>query len=337
MFSSKNLAIDLGNNNTHLCDHEGAHVSLPSYIVFDERSRRVKAIGDKAYEMFGKNHEDLRPVKPLQWGVIADYESASTMIREMVDRSVNGKRLFRRFDEIVSGVPYATTEVERRALRNALEQFNPRKRYLLFEPIAAAMGMGLNITEPDGKMIIDIGGGITEVVVISLSGIATCRSIRVAGDQFTQDVSDYLRKKYNLVVGWKTAERVKEVLGAVYTNVENPPGEMAIKGKDLQEGLPVSITIRYEEIVEALENSFGSIETCIMQVLDECSPELVSDICQKGMHVTGGGALLRGVAARLTRTTGLPVHIDQQPLMSVSKGISKVLTHTSQYQSILMN
>jgi rod shape-determining protein MreB len=337
MFNNKSFAIDLGNNNTLLSSHAGTQVSLPSYIVFDSRNRRVKAVGDQAYEMYGRNHEDLRPVKPLQWGVIADYESASSMIREMVDTSINARGFFNRFDEIVSGVPYATTEVERRALRNVLEQFNPRKRYLLFEPLAAAMGMGLNITEPEGKMIIDIGGGITEVVVISLSGITTFRSIRIAGDQFTQDVSDYLRKKYNLMVGWKTAERLKETLGLVVPHPDHGPLEMAIKGKDMQEGLPVSVTIRYAEIAEALENSFTSIETCIMQVLDECSPELVSDICQKGMYVTGGGALLRGVASRLTKTTGLPVHIDQDPLLSVSRGISKVLKQTNRYQSILLN
>lgn len=337
MFNSKSFAIDLGNNNTLLSDHEGTQVSLPSYIVFDSRNRRVKAVGGEAYEMFGKNHDDLRPVKPLQWGVIADYDSASTMIREMVDTSISAKGMFRRFDEIVSGVPYATTEVERRALRNALEQFNPRKRFLLFEPLAAAMGMGLNITEPEGKMIIDIGGGITEVVVISLSGIATFRSIRVAGDQFTQDVSDYLRRKYNLQVGWKTAERLKETLGAVLTHLDQPPTAVAIKGKDLQEGLPVSVNVCYPEIAEALENSFSSIETCVMQVLDECSPELVSDICQKGIYVTGGGALLRGIDQRLARTTGLRVHIDQHPLLSVSKGISKVLNQTGKYQSILLN
>lgn len=337
MFNSQSFAIDLGNNNTLLSAQYGAPVSLPSYIVFDSRNRRVKAVGDQAYEMYGKNHEDLRPVKPLQWGVIADYESASTMIRTMVDASLSGRKFLSRFDEIVSGVPYATTEVERRALRNALDQFNPRRRYLMFEPLAAAMGMGLDITEPDGKMIIDIGGGITEVVVISLSGIATSRSLRVAGDQFTQDVADYLRKNYNLLVGWKTAERLKENLGAVVTHLNDAPDAVTVKGKDLQEGLPASVTITYPEIAEALESSFTSIETCVMQVLDECAPELVSDICNKGMYVTGGGALLRGVAERLTRTTGLPVHIDHTPLTSVSGGISKVLRQTSRFRSVLVD
>lgn len=336
MFNNRSFAIDLGNNNTLLSDHQGMR-SLPSYIVFDSRNRRVKAVGDEAYEMYGRNHEDLKPVKPLQWGVIADYESASTMIREMVDTSIGGKGFFSRFDEIVSGVPYASTEVERRALRNALEQFNPRKRYLLFEPLAAAMGMGLNITEPEGKMVIDIGGGITEVVVISLSGIATFRSVRVAGDQFTQDVSDYLRRKYNLMVGWKTAERLKETLGSVVGHLDHAPADVAIKGKDMQEGLPVSVTVSYREIAEAMENSFASIEACVMQVLDECPPELVSDICEKGMYITGGGALLRGVTSRLGKTTGLAVHIDRDPMVSVSRGISKVLNHTGQYRSILLN
>jgi len=337
MFSfiqNKSFAIDLGNNNTLLTDDKQILYSQPSYIVFDQEKNSVKAIGEEAYNIFEKNHDQLKPVKPLHWGVISDYESATTMINRMV-RQVYKKNLFSSFNHIISGVPYATTEVERRALRDALDQFNSRKTHLLFEPLAAAMGMGLNIREPEGKMVIDIGGGITEIVIISLSGIAVFQSIKVAGDSFTEEIQDHFRRNHNLTIGWKTAEQVKVQVGAATASLKNPPSPMLVKGKDIMEGLPVTRKVNHEEIARVLNKSIETIEQSIIQTLEICPPELAADIYQNGIHLTGGGALIRGMKERLQNTIHLPVHLDDQPLLSVSKGISQALGDPKKFQTVL--
>ncbi|MFZ5973551.1 MAG: rod shape-determining protein [Bacteroidota bacterium] len=331
---NKSFAIDLGNNNTLLTDEQQILLAQPSFIVFDEEKHAVKAVGDEAYQIFEKNHEQLKPVKPLRWGVIADYESASQMINQLVGR-VYKKNWFTSFDHIVSGVPYCTTEVERRALRDALDQFNSKKTHLVFEPLAAAVGMGLNIREPEGKMVIDIGGGITEIVIISLSGVATFQSIKTAGDSFTEEIQDYFRRSHNLAIGWKTAEQVKIQVGAALPGLKNAPAPMQVKGKDIMEGIPVTRQINHEEVAFVLDKSIKTIEQSIIQTLEVCPPELAADIYQNGIHLTGGSALLRGMSERLQKTIQLPVHLDEQPLLSVSKGISQVLRDPKKYQSIL--
>lgn len=329
------FAIDLGNNNTLLTDKEQILLTQPSYIVFNKQNHSVKAVGEEAYAIFEKNHSDLQPVKPLKCGVIADHDSALAMIKAMV-RKISTQSGFRNgFDEIISGVPYSTTEVERRALRDTLDQFNSRKRFLVVEPLAAAVGMGLNIQEPEGKMIIDIGGGITEIVVISLSGVAVFQSIKTAGDTFTENIQDHLRKRYNLQVGWKTAERVKVEVGAVMNELAEAPSPVMVKGKDIREGLPVSKLITHCDVVQMLEQSFRTIEDHIRQALEICPPELAADIYGNGIFVTGGGAMLRGLQQRLEQSIQIPVHLDQQPLLSVGKGISAMLRNTSGYKSVL--
>src|SRR6478735_2325163 len=336
LLSSKSFAIDLGNSNTLLTDENQILYSQPSYIVFDQEKNSVKAIGDEAYSIFEKNHEQLKPVKPLHWGVISDYESASAMINRIV-RQVYKKNWFSRFNHIISGVPFATTEVERRALRDALDQFNSRKTHLLFEPLAAAIGIGLNIREPEGKMVIDIGGGITEIVIISLSGVAVFQSIKVAGDTFTEEIQDHFRRNHNLTIGWKTAEQVKVQIGAATASLESPPPAVLVKGKDIVEGLPVKRKVGHEEIARVLNKSIETIEQSIIQTLEVCPPELAADIYQNGIHLTGGGALLRGMRERLQNTIHLPVHLDDEPLLSVSKGISQALRDPKKFQSVLFD
>jgi rod shape-determining protein MreB len=335
LFNTRNLAIDLGNNNTLLSDCDGLLLSEPSYIVFDN-TNKVKAIGDKAFDIFGKNHEDLKPVQPLKWGVIADYNSAYAMIGGMVSKSLKKRSVFSRYNDIISGVPYAATAVEQRALREVLEQFNAKRSSLIYEPLAAALGMGLNIREPDGKMLVDIGGGITEIVIISLSGVAVFRSVKIAGDTFTEAIQDHLRRKYNLQVGWKTAEQAKINVGLVREKSADAPGPTVVKGKDLMKGLPVERNVTSGEICQVLDRPFRLIEEQIIQALEVCPPELSADIFQNGIHVTGGGSLLRGVKERLENSIQVPVTLDKEPLLSVSKGISKVLGSPKKYQSILM-
>jgi rod shape-determining protein MreB len=333
---NKSFAIDLGNSNTLLADQDRILLSEPSCIVIDSNTNRVRAVGDKAYDMFEKNHRDLCPIRPLKWGVIADYDSATMMIRDMVKRTFAGNFLAG-YDNIIAGVPFATTEVERRALRDTLDQFNPKKRYLIYEPIAAAIGMGLDIREPEGKMLIDIGGGITEVVIISLSGVVVFKSMKVAGDTFTEDIQDYLRRVYNLQVGWKTAEQVKINVGAVTEKIEEAPEPVYVKGKDILTGLPSMRRVDHREIAQILNKSMLTIEQNILQALEACPPELAADIYQSGIFITGGGSLLRGMRERLQRTMQLPVHQDDQPLLAVSKGASVALRQMKRYMPVLMN
>lgn len=332
---SRSFAIDLGNNNTIVTDSDNRTLAQRSYIVFNRSNNSVKAVGDEAYHMFEKNHEDLKAVKPLQGGVIADYESATQMIRELVRRVYTGRTWFRRFENIISGVPFNTTEVERRALRSVLDQFNSNNTYLVYEPLAAAIGLGLNIQEPNGKLVIDIGGGITEIVVISLSGIAAFQSLKVGGDSFDTAIQDHFRRHYSMAIGLKTAEQVKMQVGAVIPDLDQPPAPMMVKGKDMVSGIPVLRKIGHQEVAQVLEKPITSIEHGIIQTLETCPPELSADICYNGIHVTGGGALLQGLKKRFEKKVGLQVHIDPQPMYAVSRGISTVMKETKKYRSVL--
>ncbi len=332
----KSFAIDLGNTNTLVRDVEKLLVDQPSYIVLDSNRSAVRAVGSEAYLMFEKSHKEYRPVKPLQGGVIADYDSAAKMLQALMHQAYGEKSLLNGYGDIISGVPYSTTHVERRALLNALETLHARNTYLLFEPLAAALGMGLNIQEPEGKLVIDMGGGITEIVVISLSGIACFQSIKVAGDSMDETIRHYFRKEYNMAIGIKTAEQVKINVGAVVPELADPPPPMAVKGKEMIRGLPITRMVDYREIAGVLEKSISAIELGLIQTLETCPPELASDIYGNGIHVTGGNALLRGLQDRLQRKLRLPVHIDDSPLTSVSKGVATVLRDPKKYRSVLL-
>lgn len=333
-FRTKSFAIDLGNNNTIVADEDKMLLSQPSYIVFNTNNNSVKAVGEDAYNMFEKAHDHLKPVKPLRGGVIADYESASKMIHEMVHKVCNIS-WYHTFDNIISGVPYYTTEVERRALRDALDQFNSRNTYLIYEPLAAAMGLGLDIREPNGKLVIDIGGGITEIVVVSLSGIAAFQSLKIAGDSFDVAIQDYFRRTYNMAIGLKTAEYIKIQVGAVATEIENAPEPFMVRGKDMITGIPTLRKITHHEVAGILDKPMSSIEHRVIQTLETCPPELAADIYENGIHITGGGALLRGLKKRFESKINLQVHIDPDPMYAVSKGIAKVLREPQKNKSVL--
>ncbi len=334
-FSHTKIAIDLGNENTLLANEQGIVSSEPSYIVLEEATQRVAAIGTEAYQIFEKQHERLKPIKPLRWGVIADYESARLMMREMVARHYR-PRWWQSFDHVISGVPFSTTAVERRALREALDQFNARKTHLFFEPLAAATGMGLTIQSPEGKMVVDIGGGITEMVVISLSGIAVFHSTKVAGDAFTEAIRDHVRKAHQLIIGFRTAEHLKAALGSVWQQ-DVGAASLNVTGKDVKEGIPSTRTVTAAEVVSVLDKPFQAIEQGIIHTLEVCPPELAADLYQNGIHITGGGALLRGIQQRLKATLRLPVHIDPQPLLSVSHGIRQALREPARFKGVLVD
>ncbi|MBS1681291.1 MAG: rod shape-determining protein [Bacteroidetes bacterium] len=335
LLKGKSFAIDLGNNNTLLSDENRILLSQPSFISFDEERHSVKAVGEEAFNIFEKSHGLLKTIKPLQRGVIADYDSALMMISKMVDR-VHKRNLFSGFNHIISGVPFYATEVERRALRDVLDQFNSKKRQLIVEPLAAAVGMGLNIREPNGKMVIDIGGGVTEIVIISLSGVAVFQSIKIAGDSFTTTIQDYFRRNYNLIIGWKTAEQIKIQVGAAEPHINNS-ASMIVKGKDILEGIPTTHEVSSSEVAFILDKSIKSIEESIVHTLEVCPPELAADIYVNGIHLTGGSALLRGLKERFQKNLELTVHLDAEPLLSVSKGIAQVLRESKKYQAVLID
>lgn len=333
--SSKNLAIDLGNNNTLMTDQSAILLSQPSLMVVNEENNKVEAVGDRAYEMLEKTHAHLKPIKPLKGGVISDGESAKKMLRELVSKIHRPSLFGHSYHYLLSGVPYDTTPVEKRALRDALEQFSSKNTHLVHEPLAAAMGMGLNIQEPEGKLIVDIGGGITEVVVISLSGMAAFQSLRVAGDALDEEIQDYFRRHYNMSIGLKTAESIKKKIGCVFAPVATEE-TVLVKGKDLMEGIPVSRKISQHELTNVLERPFQQIEECIHQSLEVCPPELSSDIYQSGIYVTGGNAQLKGIKERFSKIFKIPVNIDPQSLLSVSKGFGKILSEPQKYKSVLL-
>ncbi len=333
--SAQNLAIDLGNNNTLLTNQSSILLAEPSCMVINKNNNRVEAVGEKAFEMLEKTHHHLKPVKPMKGGVISDGESAKKMLKELVSKVSKPSFLRGGFNYLLSGIPYDTTSVEKRALRDALDQFASRKTFLMYEPLAAALGLGLDIREPEGKLLVDMGGGITEVVVISLSGIAAFQSSKIAGDHLDEEIRDHFRKKYNMAIGLKTAEAVKIKLGCVSDSLARVQNKIAVTGKDLIEGIPVKREISEAELCEVLNSPIQKIEEAIHATLQTCPPELSADIHQSGIYVTGGNGLLKGIRERFEKTFKLPVTIDPNALTSVSKGIARALTTPEKFQSVL--
>ncbi len=328
------IAIDLGNSNTVLATSELNYVSQPSCIAWHRDSHSVKAVGQEAYEMLGKANGHLRVLKPLKEGVIVDYESASCMLKYLVKQYPRSS-LFGGFDDIVAGIPYDTTEVERRALRDALEQFGGNRINLVFEPVAAAIGLGLNIQEPDGKFLVDIGGGITEIVVLSLSGVVSHQSIKVAGDTFDEDIQQFFKSNYNMSVGTRIAEQLKIKVGAATESWHQVLQPCNVVGKDLMTGLPAGKQIDHEEIAYILNNVVAKIEQAVLLALEECPPELAGDIYENGIHLTGGGSLLRGLKQRLEEKTKLPVHHDENALLSVAKGLTTIMQEAKNFKPVV--
>ncbi|MEK6480982.1 rod shape-determining protein [Catalinimonas sp. 4WD22] len=329
------LGIDLGNSYTIFTEKEEQFFSQPSFIALHKNKKAVKAVGQEAYDMLGKASEQFKIVKPLKSGVIMDFDSANCMVKSLI-KSLNARSsFFYGFDNVVAGIPYDTTEVERRALRDVLEQFKAHRKYLIFEPIAAAIGMGLDIQEPDGKFLVDIGGGVTEIVVISLSGVVSHQSIKVAGDTFDEDIQDYFRKRYNMSIGSKVAEQLKINVGAAIDSPDDVPDACNVIGKNLMTGLPVSIQINHTEVADILNGTIVKIEDAILQALEECEPELAGDIYGNGIYLTGGGSLLRGFKQRLESKTKLQMHHDTQALQSVIRGIARVIRSPRLYQAVV--
>lgn len=321
-FFSSDLAIDLGTANTLvLAKNKGVVVHEPSIVAINKMTGRVEAVGKEAKEMVGRTPGNIIAIRPMKDGVIADFESTEKMLDYFIKKAHNRNMWVR--PRIVIGVPSEITQVEKRAVRDAAYRARATEVYLVEEAMAAAIGAGLPITEPSGNMIVDIGGGTTDVAVISLAGIVYSRSVRVAGNEMDEAIIQYIKKKYNLLIGERTAEQVKIELGSAFAMDEEL--SMEIKGRNLMEGVPKTIVITDAEIREALSDTVAIIVNTVHEALEKTPPELSADILDRGIVLTGGGALLKKLDVRLREETGLPVTVAEQPLYSVVLGAGKML------------
>ena len=335
-FLSQELAIDLGTANTVIYQNGQIVLDEPSIVAVDVQTGKCLAIGHQAKLMHERTNPGIKTVRPLKDGVIADFNAAELMIRGFI-KQVGGKRhLFAPNLKVVIGIPSGSTEVEIRAVRDSTEHAGGRDVYLVFEPMAAALGIGLDVEAPKGNMVVDIGGGTTEIAVISLGGLVEQDSIRTAGDVFTNDIMYYLRQQHNIKVGEITAEKVKIAVGAVIPQLEEgEPDPFTVRGPNLMTAHPVDATISYQEIAHCLDKSIAKIEASILHVLEQTPPELYSDIVENGIFLSGGGALLRGLAQRFTDKVNIPFHVAEDPLRAVARGTCIALKNTDNYSFLM--
>ena len=319
-FFTQEIAIDLGTANTLIIYNDKVVVDEPSIVAMERSTGKVLAVGKQAQQMHGKTHEEIKTIRPLKDGVIADFHAAEHMIRGMIKMIPQKNRLFTPSLKMVICIPSGITEVEKRAVRDSAEHAGAKDVYLIHEPMAAAIGIGIDVEEPMGNMVIDIGGGTSEIAVIALGGIVCDKSIRVAGDEFTSDIEEYMRRQHNILIGDRTAEQIKIAVGAASMEIDNPPEDYPVHGRDLMTGIPKEIKVTYLEIAQALDKSIAKIEEAILSALEMTPPELSADIYKTGIYLAGGGAMLRGLDKRIEQKTKLPIHIADDPLRAVARG-----------------
>ena len=335
-FLTREIAIDLGTANTLIIMNDKVVVDEPSIVAKDIQSGAIVAIGKQAQQMHGKTHKLIETIRPLKDGVIADFESAEQMIRGMIKMIHTGNRLISPSLRMVICIPSGITEVEKRAVRDSAEHAGAKEVFLIHEPMAAAIGIGIDVEEPMGNMIIDIGGGTSEIAVIALGGIVCDKSIRVAGDDFTTDIDEYMRRQHNILVGERTAEQIKIEVGSALTDLgDKAPEPFAVRGRDLMTGIPKEISITYSEVAHALDKSISKIEEAILTALEMTPPELSADIYKTGIYLAGGGSMLRGLDDRISEKTKLPIHIAEDPLRAVARGTSIALKNIGRFQFLM--
>ena len=336
-FFTEEIAIDLCTANTLIIHNDKVVVDSPSIVAMDRRTSKIIAVGQEANQMQGKTHENIKTIRPLKDGVIADFNASEQMISLFIKNIPSlKKRFFTPSLRMVICIPSGITEVEMRAVRESAERVNGKEVYLIHEPMAAAIGIGVDIMQPKGNMIVDIGGGTTEIAVIALSGIVCDKSVKIAGDVFTNDIIYYMRTQHNLFIGERTAERVKISIGSATEELESPPEDMSVQGRDLLTGKPKEILISHREIYNALDKSIVRIEDSVMETLAQTPPELAADIYNTGVYLAGGGSMLRGLDKRLSQKTELPIFIAEDPLRAVVRGTGTVLKNIERYKSVLI-
>ena len=333
---TQEIAVDLGTANTLIIHNDKVVVDEPSIVAMDRTTAKVIAIGRKAQQMHGKTHENIKTIRPLKDGVIADFQAAEHMIRGMIKMMKGGSKFIQPSMRMVICIPSGITEVEKRAVQDSAEHAGGKEVYLIHEPMAAAIGIGIDIVKPKGNMVVDIGGGTTEIAVIALAGIVCEKSLKVAGDMLTNDIVYYMRTKHNLYIGDRTAEKIKIEVGSVTESLDDPPEDMHVQGRDLLSGKPKEKIISYIEVAKAIDKSVIRIEDSIMETLSQTPPELAADIYNTGIYLAGGGALLRGLDERLSKKTDLPVYIAEDPLQAVVRGTGIALKNIDKFKSVLI-
>lgn len=335
MFTEE-IAIDLGTANTLIIHNNKIVIDQPSIVAIDRLTGKAIAVGTQAKLMQGKTHENIKVVRPLKDGVIADFHASEHMIKEFIKQisEIKGK-IVKPALRIVICIPSGITEVERRAVRDSAQKVNAKEVILIYEPMAAAIGAGIDVESPEGNMIVDIGGGTTEIAVIALGGIVVDKSLKLAGDVFTNDISYFIRSQHNLDIGERTAERIKIEIGSALEELDVPLDDISVQGKDLITGKPKEIMVNYKEIFRALDKSIMRIEDAILETLSITPPELATDIYKTGIFLAGGGALLNGLADRIHRKTGLPVFVAEDPLRAVVRGTGIALKNNNKFRFLM--
>ena len=332
---NQEIAIDLGTANTIILYNDKIVVDAPSMVALDNRTGKLKAVGHEAQAMYGRAPENIRVIRPLQNGVIADFNAAEQMMRGMMKMVSMRNTLFSSSLRMVVCIPSGSTEVEIRAVRDSSEHVGGRDVYMIYEPMAAAIGVGIDVEAPEGNMIVDIGGGTTEIAVISLGGIVTNKSIRVAGDEFNEDIREYMGRQYNIKLGERTAELIKINVGSALNELENPPEDYIVHGPNRMTSLPMELPVTYQDVAHCIEKSISKIEAAVLSALDTTPPELYADIVRNGIYLTGGGALLRGLDKRLTDKNGIAFHVAEDPLLAVARGTGIALKNVDKFSFLM--
>ena len=332
---TQEIAIDLGTANTIITCNDKIVVDEPSVVAISMADNKMVAVGRKAQQMIGRGGNMVRTVRPLKDGVIADFYACEMLIRGMIKLIPRQSKLFSPQLRMVVGIPSSSTEVEIRAVRDSSEHAGGRDVYMIFEPMAAAIGMGIDVEAAEGCMVVDIGGGTTEIAVISLGGIVSNKSIKIAGDDFNADIIEFMGRMHNLRIDEPTAERIKMQVGSALPELDNPPEDFVVVGPNKVTALPMTVPVSYQEIAHCLEKSVAKIENAVLQALEQTPPELYADIVKKGIFLAGGGALLHGLAKRLTDKIQIQFHVAEDPLHCVARGTGIALKNVNNFNFLI--
>ena len=329
--------MDLGTANSIVMYNDQIVIDQPSVVAIDtNKDNKIIAVGQKAALFIGRENEHIRTIRPLKGGVIADFEMAQHLIREFIKMADVTRSILSPALKMVICIPSGITNVEQRAVRESAEQAGAKEIRMIHEPMAAAIGIGIDVTEPVGHMIVDIGGGTAEIAVITLGGIVCNKSVRIAGDEFNDNICEYMRKQHNLMIGERTAEQIKIKVGSAVSDLkENIPDDYIARGRNMATGIPETRLVSYKEVANALDKSISRIESAILEALSETPPELAADIYESGMYLAGGGSLLRGLDARIAERTKLKVHIAEDPLRAVARGPGIALKNLDKFDFLI--